>query len=161
MFLKEYKYLNGNFKGIIYLFFFRTSAMFSRNIILKIIGFPIRFFYYFFFQWVLGFDVYDTTKIGKGFNIYHGFGITIHRDVIIGDFVKIRQLTTIGNSKSSSKTPRIGNYVDIGAHSIIIGDIEIGDNVSIGAGSIVTKSIPPNSIVYGNPLKIINKDVDE
>lgn len=155
--MNEYQYLKGNFKGIIYLFFIRISAFFSKNIVLKIIGLPIRLFYKICFQWVLGFDVYDTTRIGKSFNVYHGFGITIHKDVIIGDFVKIRQLTTIGNNKSGGKTPRVGNNVDIGAHCIIIGDIEIGDNVSIGAGTIVTKSIPCNSIVYGNPLKIITK----
>ncbi len=157
MIFKEIKYLKGNSKGIIYLFFFRVSSYFTKNIVLKIIGFPVRIFYHFLFQWILGFDVYDTTKIGKGFNVYHGFGITIHKDVIIGDFVKIRQLTTIGNSKSNGKTPCIGNHVDIGAHCIIIGDIEIGDNVSIGAGTIVTKSIPSNHLAYGNPIKIVEK----
>lgn len=150
--MREYLYLEGNTKGIIYLYIFRISSFFTKSKFLKIIGFPIRLFYYFLFQWVLGFDVSDTTKIGKSFNIYHGFGITIHRDVVIGDFVKIRQLTTIGNSKTKGGVPIIGNYVDIGAHCIIIGDIVIGDHVSIGAGSIVTKSIPSNSIVYGSPL---------
>lgn len=49
----------------------------------------------------------------------------------------------------------IGNNVFIGAESIILPNITIGDNVIIGAGSIVTKDIPPNSIYAGNPAKII------
>ena len=49
----------------------------------------------------------------------------------------------------------IGNNVFIGAESIILPNITIGDNVIIGAGNIVTKDIPPNSIYAGNPAKIV------
>ena len=45
--------------------------------------------------------------------------------------------------------------MDVGASAIIIGDITIGDNVVIGAGSVITKSIPANSVVVGNPGKIL------
>ncbi|WP_370519400.1 DapH/DapD/GlmU-related protein [Flavobacterium sp. 9AF] len=48
----------------------------------------------------------------------------------------------------------MGNNVEIGANAVIIGRITIGDNVIIGAGAIVTKNIPSNSIAYGNPLII-------
>jgi serine O-acetyltransferase len=43
---------------------------------------------------------------------------------------------------------------------VILGDIAIGDNVIIGSNSVVTKSIPANSIVAGNPAKIIKSDID-
>lgn len=158
LFLNEFKYLNGNTKGIVYLFFFRLSSFFSTNLALRIIGFPIRLFYNFFFRWILSFDVPDRTKIGKGFNVYHGFGITINPDSVIGDFVKLRHNTTIGNKVSGGGCPKLGNHIDIGAGCIIIGDIEIGDHVTIGAGTIVTKSIPSNSLAYGNPLKI-NREI--
>ena len=49
----------------------------------------------------------------------------------------------------------IGDNVVIYPHSIIIGDIKIGNNVKIGAGSIVTKDVPDNCIVAGNPAQII------
>ena len=49
----------------------------------------------------------------------------------------------------------IGNNVWIGAHSIILGDISIGDNSVIGAGSVVVKDVPANAIVAGNPAKVI------
>jgi serine acetyltransferase len=157
----EFSYLNGNTKGIVYLIFFRLSSFFTKSKVHKVVGFPIRLFYHFFFQWILGFDVSDTTKIGKSFNVYHGFGIAIHKDTIIGNFVKMRHTTTIGNKMTNGKAPRIGDYVDIGAHCVLIGEIEIGDHVTIGAGSIVTKSIPSYCLAYGNPLKITKKQQRE
>jgi putative colanic acid biosynthesis acetyltransferase WcaB len=53
--------------------------------------------------------------------------------------------------------PKIGNNVDIGANSVILGNIEIGTNSIIGAGSIVVKSIPENCVAVGNPAKVIKK----
>ena len=50
---------------------------------------------------------------------------------------------------------KIGNDVFIGIDSIIMPGVQIGDNVIVAAGSVVTKSIPSNSIVAGNPAKII------
>lgn len=52
---------------------------------------------------------------------------------------------------------KIGNNVFIGANSIVLPNISIGDNVIIGAGSVITRDIRPNSIVAGNPAKVIGK----
>ena len=62
--------------------------------------------------------------------------------------------TTIGIT-FGSKPPQIGNNVFIGANSVVIGEIIIGDGAIIGAGSVVTKDVPPNAIVIGNPAKVI------
>jgi serine acetyltransferase len=56
--------------------------------------------------------------------------------------------------------PVIGDNVYIASNSTVIGNIHIGNNVIIGAGSVVTKDIPDNSIVAGNPARII-KTLDE
>lgn len=56
---------------------------------------------------------------------------------------------------ANGKIPIIGNNVIIGANCVIIGDVSIGDGAIIGAGSVVTKSVPQNAIVVGNPAKII------
>jgi putative colanic acid biosynthesis acetyltransferase WcaB len=59
-----------------------------------------------------------------------------------------------------SSSPRIGHNVDIGVNVTIIGDIEIGDNVIIGAGSVVTKNVPANSVMVGNPARLLKKVYD-
>lgn len=53
--------------------------------------------------------------------------------------------------------PVIGNSVLIGANAVIIGNVRIGDNSIIGAGSVVTKDIPANSVAFGVPAKVIKK----
>lgn len=54
---------------------------------------------------------------------------------------------------------RIGKRCFIGARSIILPGVEIGDECVIGSGSVVTKSVPPRSLVAGNPAKIIRSDI--
>lgn len=99
-----------------------------------------------------------SQKIGDGLIIQHGFSTIINCEKM-GTNCQIWQGVTIGKSRSGKdeKRPIIGNNVKICAHSIVIGDIVIGDDVTIGAGCVVTKSIPSNCIVVGNPARIIKK----
>lgn len=79
----------------------------------------------------------------------------------IGKNCTIRHLTTIGSNgdpKKMDATPIIGDNVDIGCLCGIFGDIVIGNNVKIGAGSIIVKSVPDNCVVVGNPAKIIKQN---
>ena len=87
--------------------------------------------------------------------LYHPFSTVINAKSI-GSNLKIRNNTTIGNTKNSqSNIPIIGNNVEIGANSVIIGNIKIGNNVTIGAGTLINKDVPDNAIVVGNPFRII------
>ena len=52
---------------------------------------------------------------------------------------------------------RIGNNVWIGAHSVVLPGVTIGDNVVIGAGSIVTRDIPANTVAVGNPFRVMRE----
>ena len=65
---------------------------------------------------------------------------------------------SIGVKNDQSLPPVIGNNVSIGANSVIIGAIKIGNNSIIAAGSIVVKDVLKNSVVAGNPAKLINKN---
>jgi len=105
------------------------------------------------------FIIHKDSKIkGGGLFPYHPFS-TIVNAKIIGKNCTIRHLTTIGNKGNDENAkPTILNNVDIGANAIIIGDITIGNNVKVGAGAVVTNDIPDNSIVVGNPARIIKKD---
>lgn len=55
---------------------------------------------------------------------------------------------------------RVGENCFIGGRALILPGVEIGDNSVIGAGSVVTKSVPPRSVVAGNPAKILRSDID-
>jgi putative colanic acid biosynthesis acetyltransferase WcaB len=59
-----------------------------------------------------------------------------------------------------SGSPVLGNYVDVGSNVCIIGDIYIGDHVTIGCGSVVTKTVPPDIIIAGNPAHEIKKRME-
>ena len=65
---------------------------------------------------------------------------------------------TIGKEKSGGSKPIIGNNVYVCTGAVVIGNITIGDNVIIGANSVVTKSVPCNCTVVGNPARIIREN---
>lgn len=80
-----------------------------------------------------------------------GKGCTIHHNVTIGfGFGRGRKM----------ERPDIGENVWIGSGAIIYGKIKIGDRAVIGPKTVVTKNIPPDSVVYGNPAAIIKKKID-
>jgi len=85
----------------------------------------------------------NTKNIGKGLFIEHGFA-TIIAAKSIGEDCWINQQVTIGYEQD--RNPIIGNHVRICCGSIIIGDVKIGDNSIIAAGSVVTHDVPPNQI---------------
>lgn len=153
--------INSEKRSKVLIFLFRTSNLLvsKKFFISKIFGKLLGSGYAFYSGWILGLDLPYKTKIGKGLQIYHGFGIVVHSSAIIGRNVILRQNTTIGQAHSNGECPTIGNNVDIGAHSIIIGNICIGNNCTIGAGSLVNKSFPADSIIAGNPAKFIRQKI--
>lgn len=100
------------------------------------------------------FTIDINTKLAGGILTGHPYATILNAESI-GENFYVNHLVTVGAEKG--KRPVIGNNVSIYTGAIVIGDIEIGDNCLIGAGCVVTKSIPANSTVVGNPARIINK----
>lgn len=97
-----------------------------------------------------------TRQIGAGLYIEHGFSTIVAAEQI-GKDVWINQQVTIG-FKNRIEGPIILDNVRIYAGAIVIGKIVIGENSIIGAGAVITKDVPPNCTVVGNPARIIKKD---
>lgn len=104
----------------------------------------------------------EKTKFGYG-----GIGVVIHENCVIGRNVTIGSNVTLGGGKKIKDTngvvrtvPHIEDSVYISTGAKILGGITIGNHCIIGANSVVTKDIPPHSVVVGIPGKIITK-IDE
>lgn len=95
----------------------------------------------------------ENCKIGKNLRIEHYNGIVIGNEVKIGDNCTIYQQVTVGQKEG--KYPRIGDDVVIFPGAKVVGDIEVGNHVVIGANSVVTQSIPDGSVVAGVPARVI------
>jgi len=114
-------------------------------------------------RWITGIDIHPGAVIGEGCVIDHGMGVVIGETAIIGNDVLIFQGVTLGGNKNtqSKRHPTIEDNVMIGAGSKVLGNITIGKNSMVGANSVVTKDVPPDSVVAGIPAKIIDKNSTE
>ena len=106
-----------------------------------------------------GIQIPVGTKIDRGMRILHFGTIVINPGTVIGKNFNIAQGVLIGNSAGKkSGVPTIGDNCYCGANSVIIGGITIGNDVLIAPGAFVNFDVPDNSIVLGNPGRIITRD---
>ncbi|MBM4139181.1 MAG: serine O-acetyltransferase [Nitrospira sp.] len=111
-------------------------------------------------RWLTGIEIHPSAKIGVGFFIDHGMGVVIGETAEVGDYVTLFQGVTLGGTgkERGKRHPTLGNHVVVGAGAKILGGITIGDNVKIGANSVVLKNVPSNSTVIGVPARIIKSE---
>jgi len=111
-------------------------------------------------RFITGIEIHPGAEIGEKFFIDHGMGVVIGETAEIGDSVTLFQGVTIGGTgkERGKRHPTLGNHVVVGAGAKILGGIKVGDNVKIGANSVVLKSVPANSTVIGVPGRIIKAE---
>lgn len=155
--LQDWRCNEGNFKGRFLCFLFRIANYSKNSRALRVIFFPYNIFYKVLAEFFMGVELPYRVTIGSGLHLYHAQGLVLNADCVLGSNVVLRHCTTIGNARPNSKSPIIGNNVEIGSNVVIIGDISIGDGAVIGAGSVVVKSVPANAVAVGNPARIIRR----
>lgn len=96
----------------------------------------------------------SETQIGYGLYIGHEGPVVVSPYAKIGNNVNLSQFTTIGTNHGKGAT--IGDFTYVGPNVCIVEDVVIGSNVTIGAGSVVTKDIPNDATACGNYAKVIN-----
>lgn len=102
---------------------------------------------------VFGVDIHPAAVIGKGIFFDHATGLVIGETAVVEDDVSIMQSVTLGGTGkvAGDRHPKIRRGVLIGPGAKVLGNIEIGEGVQIGAGSVVLKPVPPHRVVAGVP----------
>lgn len=125
------------------------------------ITFPVNVLYRLYSEFLLGIELPVRVVAGPGLLIYHGHGLVVHVDTIIGARCTLRQGVTLGNKITRggvvTGAPVIGDDVEFGAGSVVLGPISIGSRVSVGACTAVTKDVPDDSVVVGMGMRFINQ----
>jgi serine O-acetyltransferase len=106
-----------------------------------------------FGRFFTGIEIHPGARIGHRFFIDHGMGVVIGETAEIGDDVLLYQGVTLGGTgnEKGKRHPTLGNRVVVGAGAKVLGGIRIGDDVKIGAGTVVVRPVPDNSTVVGIP----------
>ena len=108
-------------------------------------------------RWLTGIEIHPGATIGRRFFIDHGMGVVIGETAEIGDDVLLYQGVTLGGTghDKGKRHPTLGNHVVVGSGAKVLGNIELGDWVRVGAGSVVVKPVPAHSTVVGIPGRVV------
>lgn len=107
----------------------------------------------------LGVDIHPAARIGSGIMFDHATGIVIGETAVIEDDVSVLHSVTLGGTGKSGgdRHPKVRKGVLLSAGCKIIGNIEIGQNAKVGAGSVVLEDVPANVTVAGVPARVVGE----
>ena len=110
-------------------------------------------------RWLNGVEIHPGASIGRRCVIDHGMGVVIGETAEVGDDVTIYQGVTLGGTGKDvgKRHPTIGNRVIVSSGAKVLGPFKVGDDVKIGAGSVVLKAVPNNCTVVGIPGTIVRR----
>ena len=111
-------------------------------------------------RFLTGIEIHPAARLGPGLFIDHGMGVVIGETAEVGENVTLLQGVTLGGTslKREKRHPTLGDNVVVGAGAKIIGGFKIGDGSRIGAGSVVVREVPTNSVVVGVPGRVTYRD---
>lgn len=111
-------------------------------------------------RFLTGIEIHPGAVIGESLFIDHGMGVVIGETAEIGDNVTIYQGVTLGGTgkDKGKRHPTLGSNVVVSTGAKVLGPLNIGDNVRVGAGSVVLRDVPANCTVVGVPGKIVVRD---
>ncbi len=121
-----------------------------------------RDFAYFFQMRIsetFGVDIHPAARLGRGIMIDHAHSIVIGETAVVGDNVSILHSVTLGGTgkEEEDRHPKIGDGVLIGAGAKVLGNIRVGENSRIAAGSVVLEDVPCCKTVAGVPARIVGE----
>ncbi len=110
-------------------------------------------------RFLTGIEIHPGATIGYGFFIDHGHGVVIGETAEIGNNVVMFHQVTLGGRgfATGKRHPTVGNNVIIGAGAAVLGPVFIGDNSKIGAGTVLLNNVPAESVVVGNPGRVVKQ----
>jgi serine O-acetyltransferase len=110
-----------------------------------------------FARFLTGIEIHPGAKIGRRLFIDHGMGVVIGETAEVGDDVLLYQGVTLGGTgtERGKRHPTVGNRVVVGTGASVLGNIVLGDDVKVGAGSVVVHSVPNESTVVGIPGRVV------
>lgn len=111
-------------------------------------------------RFLTGIEIHPAARLGPGLFIDHGMAVVIGETAEVGANVTLLQGVTLGGTslKREKRHPTLGDNVVVGAGAKVIGAIRVGDGSRIGAGSVVVRDVPPNSVVVGVPGRVTYRD---
>ncbi len=111
-------------------------------------------------RWLTGIEIHPAAKIGRRLFIDHGMGVVVGETAIVGDDVTLYQGVTLGGTgkEHGKRHPTLLDNVVVGGGAKILGNITIGQNCRIGAGSVVLRNVPDDSTVVGVPGHIVFRE---
>ena len=106
---------------------------------------------------VFAVDIHPAVPIGSGVFIDHGTGLVVGETAVIGDNVSILHEVTLGGTgkERGDRHPKVRNGVMLGAAAKVLGNVEIGCDAKVAAGSVVLHDVPPGATVAGVPARIV------